>query len=107
LFEPNRDKHLKPRGEFNSARIVVHGNDVQHWMNGRLIVSVTIGSEEWKSPVAHSKFSDIKDFALRPRGKLMLTDHGDKVWYRNLRLLPIRQTVDSPDAGPGATSHKP
>src|SRR5262245_12770821 len=35
LFEPNRDKHLKPSGEFNSARVVVHGNDVQHWMNGR------------------------------------------------------------------------
>jgi hypothetical protein len=107
LFEPNRDKHLKPADEFNSARVVVHGNNVQHWLNGRLIVSATIGSEEWTSRVAHSKFSDIKDFARCPRGKLMLTDHGDEVWYRDLRLLPIRQTVDSPNATPRATSHKP
>lgn len=86
LYEPNRDKRLRPCGEFNSARIVIRGNRVEHWMNQQLIVTATIGSDEWKSRVAESKFSDIKDFALNPRGKLMLTDHGGEVWYRKLEL---------------------
>jgi hypothetical protein len=86
LFEPNPDKHLNPPGEFNSARIVIRGNKVEHWMNGRLIVSATIGSDEWKARLAESKVSDIKDFALNPCGKLMITDHGGEVWYRKLEL---------------------
>jgi hypothetical protein len=55
LFAPSREKHLNPTGEFNSSRIVIRGNCVEHWLNGRLILSAKIGSAEWKSPVAKSK----------------------------------------------------
>jgi hypothetical protein len=52
LFEPNQEKRLNQAGEFNSARVTIRGNRVQHWLNGRLIVSAGIGNEEWKSRVA-------------------------------------------------------
>jgi len=107
LFEPNQKKHLNPPGEFNSARIVVSNNHVQHWLNGQLIVSATIGSDEWKSRVANSKFSDLKDFALNTRGKLMLTDHGAEVWYRNVKLHTLRPLSSTSASGPITASHKP
>ena len=88
LYEPNDTKHLKPAGEFNQARIVVKGDKIEHWLNGQLIVSATVGDEQWQRRVAASKFSDVPDFSLNPRGKLMLTDHGSEVWYRNFVFQP-------------------
>lgn len=88
LYEPNDLKLLKPAGEYNQARIVVKGNKIEHWLNGQLIVSATVGDEEWQRRIAASKFNDAKDFSLNPRGKLMLTDHGSEVWYRNFVFKP-------------------
>jgi hypothetical protein len=107
LFEPNQEKRLNPPGKFNSARIVIRGNQVQHWLNGRLIVSATIGSKEWNSRVAQSKFSELKDFAVNARGKLMLTDHGSEVWYRNFEFHPLlnaaRNSSSSQTSTPNGT----
>jgi acetyl esterase/lipase len=83
LYEPNDAKKLKPVGEYNTARIVVKGQQIEHWLNGAKIVSATVGDAEWKRRVASSKFSDVADFALEPQGRIMLTDHGSEVWYRN------------------------
>ena len=89
LYEPNGSKHLNPPGEFNKARIVVRGNNIQHWLNGSLIVSAEVGSPDWKNRVAQSKFSENPGFSENRLGKIMLTDHGGEVWYRNFdfRLL--------------------
>jgi len=90
LYEPNESKQLKPAGEFNTACIVVQGDRIEHWLNGQLIVSATVGDNQWNRAVAESKFADVKDFARNGTGRIMLTDHGSEVWYRNIqfRLLP-------------------
>ncbi|MBI3469154.1 MAG: DUF1080 domain-containing protein, partial [Planctomycetes bacterium] len=62
LYEPSPERLLKPAGEWNQARIVVSGQKIEHWLNGRLIVSANVGDEEWKKRVAASKFSDVPDF---------------------------------------------
>lgn len=90
LFEPNNAKRLNPTGEYNTAKIRVQNNHVEHWLNGKKVVDATIGSEEWNRRVANSKFSEEKDFALNARGKIMLTDHGGEVWYRNLKLRELK-----------------
>jgi acetyl esterase/lipase len=92
LYEPAPTKKLKPAGEFNSAKIVVRGNHVEHWLNGERVVSATIGDDEWRRRVAESKFSEFGDFARNPQGKIMLTDHGSEVWLRNVRFEPIPAT---------------
>jgi hypothetical protein len=107
IFEPTQEKHLNPPGQFNSARIVIRGNHVEHWLNGRVIVSATIGSKEWMSRVAESKFSGVKDFALNPRGKLMLTDHGDEVWYRNFNIHQSLKSAPGSRLSPTAVPHGP
>lgn len=86
LYEPDETKFLKPPGEFNLARIVVRCNRIQHWLNGRLILSATVGSQDWKTRLARSKFSEHEDFSQNLWGKLMLTDHGAEVWYRNFEI---------------------
>ena len=86
LYAPNGEKVLKATGEYNHARIVVRGDSIQHWMNGKLIVSATVGDADWKACVAESKFRDVAGFGENRVGKIMLTDHGAEVWYRNVRL---------------------
>ena len=90
IKEPNDKKKLNPTGEYNHARIVVRGNSIQHWMNGELIVSITVGDGEWKERVADSKFKKYEAFSENRHGKIMLTDHGAEVWYKNLKLVPLK-----------------
>lgn len=90
LYEPSAAKKLKPAGEYNTARIVVRGERIEHWLNGEQIVSVTVGDAEWKRRIAASKFGDVPEFGLNRTGKLMLTDHGSEAWYRNFVFEPMR-----------------
>ena len=91
LYEPNEEKQLKPVGEFNSAQIIVQGNTIEHWLNSHKIVTATVGDDDWDQRIAQSKFSDVEGFGRNRFGKIMLTDHGSEVWYRNIEfeLLPI------------------
>jgi hypothetical protein len=86
LFGPDPKRKINPSGEFNASRIVVRGDHIEHWLNGRLIVSATVGSPEWEKRVASSKFNDVPDFARNRLGRIMLTDHGAEVWYRNFKI---------------------
>ncbi len=90
LYEPNEHKQLNPAGKFNSTRIVVRGNRIEHWLNGQQIVTAIVGSPEWDERVAASKFSDEADFGENFFGKIMLTDHGSEVWYRDIQLRPLK-----------------
>jgi hypothetical protein len=89
LYEPNEKKQLNPIGQWNSAKIVAHGPTIEHWMNGEKIVEADLTSEEWRMRLSKSKFAPHKDFARNTMGRIMLTDHGSEVWYRNLILTPL------------------
>ena len=86
IFEPDPERQINPLGEFNTSRIVVRGDHIEHWLNERLIVSATVGSQEWDKRIAASKFSDVSDFGRNRFGRIMLTDHGSEVWYRNFKI---------------------
>jgi len=86
IYAPNAKRKTKPIGEFNTAKIVVRGNNIEHWLNGELVASATIGSADWHKRVAESKFSEVKDFALNTKGKIMLTDHSTEVTFRNMKF---------------------
>lgn len=84
LYAPNLKKQLKPAGEFNSARIRVQDDQIDHWLNGKKILTAKVGSTDWNLRVAASKFSENDDFGTYETGRIMLTDHGSEVWYRNV-----------------------
>jgi len=66
--------------------LIVQNASVEHWLNGDKIVAYDIGSADWAERVAASKFADWPHFARYRRGHIALQDHGDKVWFRNIRL---------------------
>jgi len=77
---------VKPVGEWNSGRIVVQGQHVEHWLNGTRVVAYELGSDAWAETVANSKFVEWPAYGTAERGHIGLQDHGDPVWYRNLKL---------------------
>ena len=78
-----------PAGEWNEVRIRIKDNLIEHWMNGVKVVSVVRGSDEWNDLVAKSKFNDMPDFGKSDEGYIVLQDHGDPVWYRNIRIREL------------------
>ena len=79
-------KVLRPVGEWNKVRILVRGNHVEHWLNGKKVVEYELGSDSLKQLIAGSKFAAYPGFARAPEGHVGLQNHGDDVWYRNIRI---------------------
>jgi hypothetical protein len=89
VFPAKADKPLKAAGEWNHSRIVVKGNNVEHWLNGTKVLDYVLGSEEVKAGVAKSKFKDVAGFGTRIKGHILLTDHGDEAFYRNVKIRDL------------------
>lgn len=85
LHPPSEDV-TRPAGEWNESRIVVDDTHVEHWLNGTKVVEYELGSDDWKARVAGSKFNEMPDYGVQGEGHIALQDHGDKVWYRNIRI---------------------
>ncbi len=80
----------KKIGEWNHGKIVVYPNNlVQHWLNGFKVVEYKRGSNIYKVLVAHSKFVKSKNFGLAEKGPILLQDHGDAVFYKNIKIREL------------------
>ncbi len=75
-----------PVGEYNKVRIVINGDHVEHWLNGVKLLEYEAGSEAWQALVAKSKFNKMPNYGKNRKGHIALQDHGDPVWYRNIRV---------------------
>jgi hypothetical protein len=85
IIDSAKDKVTRPIGEWNTSRIVVKDGRIEHWLNGKLSSSADTKSDDWKAAIAKSKFKGKEGFAPGG-GKLMLTEHGDPAWFRNIRV---------------------
>ncbi len=79
-------KTLKPIGEWNSGRILVVGNHVEHWLNGVRVVSFELHDDAWVKLIEGCKFKNMPGFGKELRGHIALQDHGDDVWFRSLKI---------------------
>ena len=76
-----------PAGEWNTARIVVRGNHVEHWMNGKKLLSYTLGSADWAGKVKASKFGKWPNYGKATRGLIGVQgDHSGRLELRNIRI---------------------
>jgi cytochrome c len=81
---------VKPAGEWNEARIKSLNGKVQFWLNGFNVVTFEMHNDDWKQMVAKSKFKDMPDFGVSKNGHISLQDHGDKVWFRNIKIRELK-----------------
>jgi len=82
-----------PHGQWNTARILCKGTVIEHWLNNERVLSFDYTDPKWAAEV---KLLDIRGGDLtRRNGKLYLQDHGQDVWYRNLRMrtIPAKETL--------------
>jgi 3-keto-disaccharide hydrolase len=90
LDPPNPASACKPAGEWNTARLVVQGPHVEHWLNGTKVVEYELWSDKWKGEVAASKFKAWPAYGMAKTGRLGLQAHGDEVAFKNLKIRPLK-----------------
>ena len=83
---PAADRPIKPAGEWNTTRIVVRGQTVEHWLNGKKVLQYELNSPALNAAIEKSKFKGIERFGKRQNGHILLQDHGDQVWFRNVKI---------------------
>lgn len=88
LDEP-QNVQLKPLGEYNQAKIIVNNGHVEHWLNGGKVVEYDLWTDEWNARVAETKFKDMPSYGQFKEGHIALQDHGDPVWFKNIRIRQL------------------
>jgi hypothetical protein len=86
------DKRFQRKiGEWNQARVVVYPNNiVQHWLNGFKVVEYERKSNIFNALVARSKYEPYKGFGAGDKGLILLQDHGDNVFYKNIKIRELK-----------------
>ena len=93
---PAKPQNAKPFGEWNVAKIMVYKGTVVHYQNGENVLEYHLWTPKWTEMLQASKFSE-KAWAVafevlnncggeNHEGFFGLQDHGDDVWYRNIRI---------------------
>ena len=88
-FYAPENVHLKPLGEFNQSTLILNGNHGEHWLNGVKVVEYELGTAELDSLFKASKFANYQDFEKKRKGHIVITNHTDESWYRNIKIRKI------------------
>ena len=94
LYDLITAKNKRPNaiGEWNNAYVITKGTKIEHWLNGRLVVSYDRSTDEFRELVKKSKYADPKygkNFGEWESGHILLQEHGDEVWFKNVKIRDL------------------
>jgi len=94
-MHPASNVKLKPINEYNSSRIIVNGSHVEHWLNNVKVLEFEQWTDDWKNKVNNCKWKDYPAYGIAKKGHIGLQDHGDTVWFRNIKIREIKNKTHS------------
>ncbi len=80
---------VKPAGQWNAVEIYVNHGYLEFYLNGDKVLYTNLWDSAWNNLVAGSKFKQWPGFGTYKKGRIALQDHGDPVWFRNIRILKL------------------
>lgn len=89
LIQANPKKPIHPIGEWNTAYIVAKNNHIEHWLNGMKVLEYERGSKAFEKLVSESKFKVWPNYGMIKRGNILLQDHGNKVFFKNVKIKAL------------------
>ena len=83
------EKVLHPVGSWNSSKIVFTPERVEHWLNGKKVLSFVPWSDEWYEKKNSDKWKNSKDYGKFKSGFIGLQDHSSPIWFRNIKIKKL------------------
>ena len=85
----SEQKIIKPAGEWNTTQIIFTPEKVEHWLNGKKVVSFVPWSEDWYERKSKGKWKDFPDYGKYKSGYIGLQDHDSPLWFKNIKIKKL------------------